>query len=226
MTPDNQHFFNKNKCFQSKRVILVNYYIYLVYKRELCVMSWSHMTSHVIDLTRSGQFQIITDPASCGWLCHQSPDYLTFRINLLTFGSTFWISLLNQPTRSAFSLNWRRHWLVVRHFLQTYVRRIVLLPTEIRMIQVVGLLTDHPLVKVWSISPSNTPWWWCGWKPCWTQLKTSSLCKHQLHLQESQNDENDEGFGSRPVAPRPNEYVGLDLTWSDAETSAGARLEL
>ncbi len=34
------------------------------------VMSWSHMTSHVMDLTWLGQFQIITDPASQGWLSH------------------------------------------------------------------------------------------------------------------------------------------------------------
>ncbi len=43
--------------------------------------------------------------------------------------------------------------------------------------------------------------------------RTSPLCGRQLRLQESQNDENDEGlFGSTPVAPRPDEYVGLDLT--------------
>ncbi len=113
----------------------------------ITVMSWSHVTSHVMDLTRSGQFQIITDPVPRGWLSHQSPDYLIFRINLPTFGSTFWINLLNQPTQSAFSLNRRRHWLVVRYFLQTYVHRIVLLPTEVRMIQVVDLLADHPLVE-------------------------------------------------------------------------------
>ncbi len=56
--------------------------------------------------------------------------------------------------------------------------------------------------------------------------KTSPLCERQLRLQESQNDENDKGFGSRPVAPRPDKYVGLNLTSSDAETSASARLEL
>ncbi len=39
-------------------------------------------------------------------------------------------------------------------------------------------------------------------------------------------DENDEGlFGNRPVAPKTNEYISLDLNRSDAETSAGARLE-
>ncbi len=139
-----------------------------------------------MDLTRSGQFQIITDPASRGWLSHQSPDYLTFEINLLTFGSTFSINFLNQPTQSAFSWNRRRHWLVIRCFLQTYVRRIVLLPTEVGMIQVVDLLPDHPLVETWSVSLSSTPWWRYGWKPCWTQLKTFPLCECQLCLQESQ----------------------------------------
>ncbi len=105
------------------------------------------------------------------WLSHQSPDYLTFWINLPTFRSTFWINLLNQPTQSVFSLNWRRHWLVVRCFLwQTYVRRIVLLPTEVHMIQVIDLHVDHQLVETWSVSPSSTPWWQCRWKPCWTQL--------------------------------------------------------
>ena len=39
-------------------------------------------------------------------------------------------------------------------------------------------------------------------------------------------DENNKGlYGSRPVAPRPDKYVGLDLIWSDAKTSAGARLK-
>ncbi len=113
-------------------------------------MSWSHVTSHVMDLTRSGHFQIITDPAPRDWLSHQSPNYLTFRlpnqpsdfwINLLNqpFESTFWINLLNQPTQSAFSLNRRRHWLVVHHFLQTS-------PTR----QGVKCITlEYPLVAVW-----------------------------------------------------------------------------
>ncbi len=115
---------------------------------------------------------------------------------------------------------------MVRCFLQTYVCRIILLPTEVCMIQVVDLLADYPLVEMWSVSPSNTPWWRCGWKPCWTQLRTSPLYECQLCLQESQNNENDEGLGSRPVAPRPDEYVGLDLTWSDVETSSGVHQEL
>ncbi len=190
-------------------------------------MSRSHVTSHVMDLTRSRQFQIITDPAPQDWLSHQSPDLpnqpSNFRINLSNqlFESTFRINLCNQPS----------HWiggatrLVVHRFLQIYIHRIVLLSTEVYMIQVVDLLADHLLVEAWSVLPSSTPWWRCGWKLCWTQLRTSPLCERQLHLQESQNDENDKGLGSRPVAPRPDEYVGLDLTWSDAETFAGARLE-
>ncbi len=103
------------------------------------VMLWSHVTSHMMDLTKSGQFQIITDPAPRSWLSHQSLDYLTFQINLPTFGSTFWINLLNQPTQSAFSLNWRCHWLVVRRFLQTS-------PT-CRDVKCITL--KHPLVAVW-----------------------------------------------------------------------------
>ncbi len=73
------------------------------------VMSWSHMISHVIDLIWSTQFQIITDLVSKDWLSHQLLDYLIFQINRLTFGSTFWINLLNQPMQSTFSLNWQRH---------------------------------------------------------------------------------------------------------------------
>ncbi len=132
------------------------------------VMSWSHVTSHVMDLTRSGQFQIITDPAPWGWLSHQSPDLPNqpsdFRINLSDqpFESTFRINLPNQPS----------HWiggatkLVVRRFLQTYVRRIVFLHTEVRMIQVVDILADHPLVEACSVPTSSISWWRCGWKPC------------------------------------------------------------
>ncbi len=65
------------------------------------------MTSHVIDLIWSEQFQIITDPASQGCLNHQSLDYLIFQINLSTFGSTFQINLSNQPFKSTFWLNLR-----------------------------------------------------------------------------------------------------------------------
>ncbi len=40
------------------------------------------------------------------------------------------------------------------------------------------------------------------------------------------SNENDEDLlGSKPVAPRPDEYVDLDLTWSDTKTSISARLE-
>ncbi len=35
------------------------------------IMSWIHMTSHVMDLTWLGQFHIII---SRGWLSHPSPD--------------------------------------------------------------------------------------------------------------------------------------------------------
>ncbi len=61
-------------------------------------MSWSHVTSHVMDLTRSGQFQIITDPAPQGWLRHQSPD-------LPNQPSDFWINLSDQPFESTFRTN-------------------------------------------------------------------------------------------------------------------------
>ncbi len=83
-----------------------------------------------MDLTWSGQFQIITDPTSWSWLSHQLPDYLTFQINLLTFGSTFQINFLNQLTQSTFSLNWRRHWLVVRRFLSHNIEAIISYPIK------------------------------------------------------------------------------------------------
>ncbi len=121
------------------------------------VMLWSYMTSHMIDLTWLGQFQFITDPTYPE--LDLSISHLAYLINLLTFGSTFRINLLNQPTWSAFSLIWRRHWLVVHCFLwQTYVCGRVLLSTEVRMIQVVDLLADHPLVESWNVSPSSIPW--------------------------------------------------------------------
>ncbi len=117
---------------------------------------------------------------------------------------------------------------MVRCFLsQIYIRMIVLLPTEVRMIQVVDLLADHLLVKVWSILPSSTPWWRCGWKHYWTQLGLL-LCADVSFVFRKVRiaDENDKGlFGSRLVAPRPDKYVGLDLTWSDAETFAGIYLD-
>ncbi len=58
---------------------------------------------------------------------------------------------------------------------------------------------EHPLVAVWI-------------KTLLDAARISPLCKRQLRLQKTQNDENDEGLGSKPVAPRPDEYVGLDLT--------------
>ncbi len=181
------------------------------------------------DQSRDGSNLIgtISDhPASWGWLSHQSPDHLTFQINLLTFGSTFRINFLNQPMRSTFSLIWRRHWIVVcRFFWQTYVRGSVFLSTEVRMIQVVHLLADHLLVEAWSILPSSTLWWRRRWKPYWTQLGLLPGANISSSSGESEWREWWRPLGSRLVAPRLDEYVGLDLTWSDAETSIGARLE-
>ncbi len=58
---------------------------------------------------------------------------------------------------------------------------------------------EHFLVTVWM-------------KALLDAAKTSLLCERQLRFQKSQNDENNEGLDSTPVAPRPDEYVGLDLT--------------
>ncbi len=100
--------------------------------RSLClrgkaiVISWSHVTIDIMDLTWLGLFHILTDPASRSWLSHQSSDVTNLPIKLLDqpFGSTFWINFLNQSTQSTFSLNWRCNYFVVHCFLwQTYVRR-------------------------------------------------------------------------------------------------------
>ncbi len=116
---------------------------------------------------------------------------------------------------------------MVHRFLQMYIRRIVLLPTEVHMIQIVDLLADHPLVEACSVSPLSTPWWRCGWKPYWTQLGLLPCADVSFVFRKVRViDENDKGFfGSRPVAPRSDKYIGLDLTWWDAETSADAHLE-
>ncbi len=59
-------------------------------------MSLSYVTSYVMDLTWSAQFQIITDSV------YPKVDlvisHLTYLINLPNFGSIFWIKILNQPT--------------------------------------------------------------------------------------------------------------------------------
>ncbi len=168
------------------------------------VISWSH----VMDLTRSGQFQISTDPASRGWLSHQLPDYLTFRII-----SDFWINLLNQLFESTFWINSRNqpsHWIGGATSLwyvtssKTYVRRIVLLPTDVRMIQVVDLLAGHPLVEACSVPPSSTPWWRYRWKPYWTQLGLLPYADVSFVFRKVRvPDENDESrFGSRPSGPQ------------------------
>ncbi len=116
---------------------------------------------------------------------------------------------------------------MVCRFFQTYICKIVLLLTEVRMIQVVDLLANHSLVEAWSVSPLSTLWWRCGWKLCWTQLGLPPCADVSFVFRKVRvADENAKGlFSSRPVAPRPYEYIGLDLTWSDTETSAGALLE-
>ncbi len=61
------------------------------------------MTSHVMDLNWSGQFQMITDST------YPEVDlvisYLTYLINLPTFGSIFRINFPNQPFKSTFQIN-------------------------------------------------------------------------------------------------------------------------
>ncbi len=162
-------------------------------------MSWSHVTSYVIDLTWSGQFQIISDPASQSWLSHQSPDYLTFRNIFLTFGSTFRINLLNQPFESTYAIS-----------------------LLIDLAAPLACNTSLPLtnVRTWE----STPTYWGmydsdSWSSCrspaywgmkritlkyplvavWMKVlldaaRTSPLCERQLRLQESQNNENDKGL--------------------------------
>ncbi len=87
-----------------------------------------------------------------------------------------------------------------------YVHRIVLLSTEVGMIQIVDLLADHPLVEAWNVSPSSIPWWRCKWKPCWMQLELLSCVDVSFVFRKGRvPDENDKGLlGSRPVASRPD----------------------
>ncbi len=183
-------------------------------------MSWSHVTSNVMDLILLGQFQISTDPTSRGWLSHQSPDYLTFRINLPTCRSTFWINFLNQP------------------FESTYTVSLLIEPTA-----PLACSTLLPLanVRTWESTPTywgtydSGSWSSCRSPTCrglkrinvkhllvavWIQAlldaaRTSPLCGRQLRLQEIQSyDNNDESLlVGRPVAPRPYEYrrPGPDL---------------
>ncbi len=40
------------------------------------VMSWSHVTSHITDLTWLRQFHIIAHLTSRGWLNYRSPDFI------------------------------------------------------------------------------------------------------------------------------------------------------
>ena len=59
-------------------------------------MSWNHMTSHVIDLIKSGQFYIINHPEVDFLLIIHYLIYLTFLINLSNqlFESTYTINFL------------------------------------------------------------------------------------------------------------------------------------
>ncbi len=82
------------------------------------------------------------------------------------------------------------------------------------MIQVVDLLADHPLVKVWGASFLSKLWWRCDYKSNYTQLGLLSYVDVSFVFYECQkSNKNDEGLlVGRLVVPRPDEYVGLDLT--------------
>ncbi len=171
-----------------------------------------------------------------GWLSHQSPDLPNqpsdFRINILNqpFKSTFQINLLNQPFESTYaislliksaaplacgtslSLTNIHTWKSTSIYWGTYDSGSWPSCRSPTCRGVKYITLKHSLVAVWK-------------KALLDATRTSPLCKRQLRLQESQNDENDKGLDSRPVALRPDEYVGLDLTWLDVETSTGARLE-
>ncbi len=56
-----------------------------------------------MDLTRSGQFQIITDPIYLK--VDLVISHLTYLINLPTFGSILRINLLNQPFESTYAIS-------------------------------------------------------------------------------------------------------------------------
>ncbi len=194
-----------------------------------------------MDLTWSGQFQIITDPA------YPEVDlvisHLDYLINLPSLGSIFRINLSNQPFKSTFQINLSNQLFKSTYAISLLIKSATplacgtsLLLTNIRTWEstpiywgtydlgswpsyrsptrrgVKRITLEHSLVAVWMKALLDT-------------ARTSPLCERQLHLQKSQNEENDKGLSSRPVVPEPDEYVGLDLTWSDGETSAGAHLE-
>ncbi len=67
------------------------------------IISWSHVTSHMIDPTWSGQFQTIINPAYLE--VDLVISHLTYLINLSTFRSTFRINFLNQLLESTYAIS-------------------------------------------------------------------------------------------------------------------------
>ncbi len=141
---------------------------------------------------------------SWGWFSHQSPNYLTFAINLLTFRSTFHINHLNQ------------------HFESTYIISLLI---KSAAPLVCGMLLSLTNVRTWESTPTYWDTYDLGsWSSCrsptyrgvkhitleyplvavWIKAlldttRTFPLCKHQLCFQESQNDENDKCLGFTPI---------------------------
>lgn len=69
------------------------------------------------------------------------------------------VKLPNQSSEAIYTINLlNQHIPLVYDTLlhETYLRRGVLLPTDLHMIQVVHLLLDYPLIELWGILVSNT----------------------------------------------------------------------
>ncbi len=103
-------------------------------------MSWSYITSHIIDLTRFGQFLIITHPKVDFLLIIRHLTHLTFSINLYNqlFESSFLITLHSIGNATGL-------WYVT--FSDVYTWKGVLLLTKPYIIQVINFLIDRPLIK-------------------------------------------------------------------------------
>ncbi len=157
---------------------------------KVIVMSWSYVTSHVMDLIWSGQFQIITDLVSQGWLSHQSPYYLIFQMNLSNVRSTFWINFLNQSFELTYAISLLielatplacdtllplinvHTWESIPTYWGTYDSGSWPSCISLTRQDVKCITLENLLVPVWMKALLNT-------------ARTSLLCKRQLRLQES-----------------------------------------
>ena len=139
-------------------------------------MLWNHITSHVMDLIRLGQFYILTYLEVDLSLIIHDLTYLiksNFCFNLLDqpFELIFWINLCNQ---AFYWIGSTTNWCYIAFFdKRTYVGEYT--PTYWGMYDLGSwLFCRSPTSWVMEVSPLSTSWWRCEWKPCWTQLRLLS----------------------------------------------------